>query len=104
MNVRYAQENVKKLLVGNKADLTDKRKVTYEEGMELAKQYKIDFIETSAKNSINVEIAFQNLSKIILEKINSAQQNTKEKNLKLKESTQVGNGDSPTKSNGGYCC
>jgi len=104
MFFRYAQENVKRLLVGNKADLTDKRKVTFEEGAELAKQYKIDFIETSAKNSVNIDIAFQNLSKIILEKINSSQQNNKDKNIKLKESTQIGNGETPNKPGGGYCC
>ena len=80
--------------------------MTYEEGLELAKQYKIEFIETSAKNSVNIDIAFQNLSKVILEKINSAQQTVKDKNLKLKESTQVGNGETskPTAPGGGYCC
>jgi hypothetical protein len=34
---RYAQENVTKLLIGNKNDLVDKRKVTFEEGAELGK-------------------------------------------------------------------
>ena len=29
---RYASENVNKLLVGNKSDLTSKRAVTYEQG------------------------------------------------------------------------
>lgn len=29
---RYAQENVSKLLIGNKSDLTDKRQVSFEEG------------------------------------------------------------------------
>ena len=99
---------MKRLLVGNKADITEKRKVTYEEGVELAKQYKIDFIETSAKNSINVDMAFQNLSKVILEKINSTQQNSKDKTLKLKDGTIVGNNsDSPSRGGpggGGYCC
>ena len=107
ISFRYAQENVKRLLVGNKADLTDKRKVTYEEGAELARQYKIDFIETSAKNSVNIDMAFQNLSKIILEKINSTQDKSKDKGVKLKDGTQIGNGDSPSKKaegGGGYCC
>lgn len=101
---RYAQENVKRLLVGNKADLSEKRKVTYEEGAELAKQYRIDFIETSAKSSTNIDLAFQNLSKTILEKINTLQ-NNKEKNLKIKESTQLGNGGEGSQTDkGGYCC
>lgn len=99
---------MKRLLVGNKADLTDKRKVTFEEGAELARQYKIDFIETSAKNSVNIDMAFQNLSKIILEKINSTQDKSKDKGVKLKDGTQIGNGDSPNKKTdgggAGYCC
>ena len=36
---RYAQENVNRLLVGNKSDLAEKRKVTYEEGLELGKDH-----------------------------------------------------------------
>lgn len=84
--------------------MSEKRKVTYEEGVELAKQYKIDFIETSAKSSTNIDLAFQNLSKTILEKINTSQLNAKEKNLKIKESTQLGNGDSYKPNSGGYCC
>jgi hypothetical protein len=34
---RYAQENVNRLLVANKCDAADKRKVTYEEGFELGR-------------------------------------------------------------------
>lgn len=33
--IRYAQENVIRILVGNKADMSDKRRVTFEEGQEL---------------------------------------------------------------------
>lgn len=32
---KYAQENVNRLLVGNKSDLTAERKVRFEEGEEL---------------------------------------------------------------------
>jgi len=34
---RYAQENVIRVIIGNKSDMTDKRKVSYEEGQELGK-------------------------------------------------------------------
>ena len=36
---RYANENVCKVLVGNKCDLVDKRRVSKEEGEELARSY-----------------------------------------------------------------
>ena len=32
---RYASESVNRLLVGNKADITERREVSYEEGLEL---------------------------------------------------------------------
>lgn len=54
-----------KILVGNKCDLEESRKVSYEEGMELAKHYEIPFLETSAKNSVNVESSFMTMSKEI---------------------------------------
>jgi hypothetical protein len=38
--------------------MEESRKVSYEEGLELAKHYEIPFLETSAKNSINVEQSF----------------------------------------------
>jgi len=55
---RYASDNVNKLLVGNKSDLTQKRAVEYEHAGEYAESLGIQFIETSAKNSTNVEQAF----------------------------------------------
>merc|ERR1712232_1806 len=55
---RYACENVNKLLVGNKSDLTSKRAVSVEQGKEFADSIGIEFLETSAKTSTNVEQAF----------------------------------------------
>ena len=46
------------MLVGNKNDLSDRRQVTLEYGQAKAKEYGVMFIETSAKNSTNVEKAF----------------------------------------------
>jgi GTPase SAR1 family protein len=55
---RFANAGVCKILVGNKCDMEESRKVSHEEGMELARHYEIPFLETSAKNSINVESSF----------------------------------------------
>ena len=60
---RYACENVNKLLVGNKCDLA-KRVVDYNTAKEFAASLPqpIPFIETSAKNSTNVERAFMTMA------------------------------------------
>ncbi len=42
-------------LVGNKTDLASERKVSHEEGSELAKKMNSIFIEASAKDDVNVE-------------------------------------------------
>ena len=55
---RFANENVCKVLVGNKCDLVDKRKISREEGEELAKSYNIPYIETSAKSNLCVDDSF----------------------------------------------
>lgn len=62
---RFANSGVNKILVGNKSDLDEARKVSTEEGMELAKNYNIAFIETSAKKTYNVEQAFLTMAKEI---------------------------------------
>ena len=54
------------MMLGNKCDMTDKREVTKEEGEKLASEKGIKFIETSAKNDVNVEEAFTILVKDML--------------------------------------
>ncbi|KAG2408416.1 Ras-related protein [Vigna angularis] len=55
---RYASENVNKLLVGNKCDLTANKVVSYETAKAFADEIGIPFMETSAKNATNVEQVF----------------------------------------------
>ncbi|XLT71900.1 hypothetical protein HN873_028326 [Arachis hypogaea] len=59
---RYASDNVNKLLVGNKSDLTANRVVSYETAKAFADEIGIPFMETSAKDSTNVEQAFMAMS------------------------------------------
>lgn len=60
-----AQNNVCKVLVGNKCDRED-RKVTFEEGSKLASEYNMKYFETSAKTNLNVNETFTFLTKDIL--------------------------------------
>jgi len=64
---RHASESTLKLLVGNKADLADDKKVDTDEAKQFAENLKISFLETSAKNATNVEAAFLTMAKQLIE-------------------------------------
>lgn len=49
------------IIVANKCDLENERQVSTQEGRELAKQFQCKFIESSAKQKINVDEAFYSL-------------------------------------------
>ncbi len=56
------------LLIGNKNDLIDSIKIEDSEALELAQNYNMEFISTSAKTGANVEEAFLRVIKTILGK------------------------------------
>ena len=56
------------ILIGNKVDLESSRKVNSEEGFKLANQNKMGFYETSAKEDINMQKAFDFLCKEMIKK------------------------------------
>ncbi|CAD8172171.1 unnamed protein product [Paramecium octaurelia] len=100
---KYAQEDVIRMLVGNKCDVEDKRAVSYEEGEALAKQLKLQFIETSAKLSTNIEQSFLTIAKNVLEKSQNSIKAESAQNMKIGQisSTQViGN----TNKKSSQCC
>lgn len=55
------------LLVGNKADMNDKREVSKEDGEKLAKDLGCHFMEASAKTKTNVEEAFMDVLKQVID-------------------------------------
>jgi len=59
---RYASDNVSKLLIANKCDLTSEKVVKSATGRNYAEKLGIPFLETSAKYSINVTQAFMNMA------------------------------------------
>jgi Ras-related protein Rab-1A len=66
---RYASENVDKLLVGNKTDLESARAVTKQMAEEFAASLNIKCIETSAKESNNVDDAFRSMALTIMSRM-----------------------------------
>jgi len=62
---QHANEAVVKVLLGNKMDMPEKKLVKYEEGAALAKEFDIQFFETSAKSNVNVDEAFTTIARAI---------------------------------------
>ena len=60
-----AEEQIKCILIGTKCDI-DRREVSEEEGHDLAKKYGYKFLETSAKENININETFDILVSEIL--------------------------------------
>lgn len=78
-------ENIPFLLVGNKMDLDDRRVVTVDMAKEQADQWRVSYIETSAKTRHNVNNVFIDLLRSIKERRaqelgNDAIKGTKKKN------------------------
>ncbi|XP_004837451.1 ras-related protein Rab-15 isoform X2 [Heterocephalus glaber] len=63
----YAPEGVQKILIGNKADEEQKRQVGREQGQQLAKEYGMDFYETSACTNLNIKESFTRLTELVLQ-------------------------------------
>lgn len=59
------REEFPMILVGNKADLEHKKVISAEEGLELGRHLGLSYIETSAKNRMNIDAAFHELVRII---------------------------------------
>ncbi|KAL1823597.1 hypothetical protein ACET3Z_010375 [Daucus carota] len=102
------------VLVGNKSDLSDSRQVVVEDGQTLAQLEGLCFMETSAKENINVEEAFLSMINRIYEITSQKSLDTKlispgtrtnvslqgAKEIIIVEDQEV----SATKHSAGYCC
>ncbi|XP_031561626.1 ras-related protein Rab-10-like [Actinia tenebrosa] len=89
----HANEDVKRMLIGNKCDVPpEKRVISTERGEQLASYHSITFMETSALSNINIEKAFLTLTEEILlavcpptvEETEKNQKGKKKKKMKLK--------------------
>ncbi|MEL7341607.1 MAG: hypothetical protein AAGM67_14100 [Bacteroidota bacterium] len=58
-----------RILIGNKCDMEDERKVSRAEGERLAQMLGIQFFETSAKEDLNVEDAFLTIAREVKDRL-----------------------------------
>lgn len=65
--IAQVEDNVKKILIGNKCDLDHIRQVSTEEGRRFASQHDMVFFETSAATGASVKEAFTALAKLMKE-------------------------------------
>ena len=93
-NIERYSKNPRLILIGNKTDLPNKRVVSYEEALDYSNSLGLSFLETSAKNNLNIEDIFTKLVHDIYDN------NIKNKILKgMEKSVLIDN----TESNN-YCC
>ncbi|KAJ8324471.1 RAS2 protein [Batrachochytrium dendrobatidis] len=64
-DVDSTRQLVPMIVVGNKADRTHDREVSITEGNNLARHLRCEYIETSAKTTLNVEKAFYSVVRLI---------------------------------------
>eukprot|EP01029_Cantina_marsupialis_P029357 TRINITY_DN780164_c0_g1_i1.p1 TRINITY_DN780164_c0_g1~~TRINITY_DN780164_c0_g1_i1.p1 ORF type:complete len:211 (-),score=41.54 TRINITY_DN780164_c0_g1_i1:202-834(-) len=81
---------VPKVLIGNKCDMGESRRaVPTEEAAMLAKKYDIPFFETSAKEDIGVDAAFQKLAEISFIDSKKKIRNGSRKHVRLEGSSET---------------
>ena len=85
--ISVVDKSIPKMLLGNKSDLEDQRKVQKDSGKGLAISENMTFFETSALSGENIDVAFEDFVKKIyeIEKNNvesSAKRNKKDLNFK----------------------
>ena len=71
----HSWEKARVVLVGNKCDLKDSRVVQAKQGLELAESLGVEYVETSAKDDVNVKEAFEILVDSISEKMAESTEN-----------------------------
>lgn len=80
-----SDDNIPFLLVGNKADLEERRQVTVEEAHQRAQQWNVPYVETSAKTRANVDKVFYDLMREIRSRKMEASRQNNGKKAKTKE-------------------
>jgi Ras-related protein Rab-11A len=102
----HADSNIVIMLVGNKSDLRHLRAVPTEEAKQFAAENGLHFIETSALDASNVELAFQKILTEIYKIVSSkALENGSGSSNVPGKTQQISITNNPTNQNAsGKCC
>jgi len=103
---RYASESTSKLLVGNKADLIEEKRVSEETAQRFSEKLGIPFLETSAKTATNVDAAFLTMAKELIKSRTAKGTGDKDGGngaVKLRPGKSGGSGKAGGGANNGCC-
>ncbi|KAK3796527.1 hypothetical protein RRG08_003245 [Elysia crispata] len=82
-------ENIPFLLVGNMADLAEQRQVSEDEALKRAQEWKVHYVETSAKTRANVDKVFYDLMREIRSRKMEASRQSNGKQKKKRDSKKM---------------
>ncbi|KAE8653691.1 Ras-related protein RABE1e [Hibiscus syriacus] len=92
---QHASDNVNKILVGNKADIYESKRVRFSKnqlssvptskGQALADEYGIKFFETSSKTNLNVEEVFFSIARDIKQRLEESDNKAEPTTLKINQ-------------------
>ncbi len=81
------KEEISIILVGNKIDL--ERNVKKDEIIQFAEKYGFQQFEVSAKNGINIDLIFEKISKEMIDKLKTEDDNNKNDNKESNNSSSI---------------
>ncbi len=82
---QHINDKVVVVLVGNKCDLVQAREIPYHIGEQFAQRHNMKFIETSAKDSENVEKVFYEIAETLTKQANELYASTKSNGINLND-------------------
>ena len=85
---KYASADTCKLLIGNKSDRSD-RQVSEQDGLSLARELGMPFLETSARTAENVEAAFVRMATQLITMRNHDKEEEEKAKVNLKKQQEV---------------
>jgi GTPase SAR1 family protein len=76
---QYGPPGINIIIVGNKSDLIEERRVKFIEANEFCDKLKIPYVEVSAKTGVNVSYMFENITSTMVQKENELDAKRKKK-------------------------